>query len=117
MRSSLYSILLGCVFLLQTQPLFSNRTKLTADSDYFFLKFNWDGIQNQVWLDYNFWCNSFLDWKVENQKAIAHPFFSKRRTAHITSHTITNSKGKLQLSSQVKLYNSVLNDSTAISVF
>tara|TARA_B100000674_G_scaffold107486_1_gene78969 strand:- start:5257 stop:7635 length:2379 start_codon:yes stop_codon:yes gene_type:complete len=117
MRHSLLIILLGCVFFFKTQPLFSYPLKFRGESKYLSLHYDWDSIDNQPWLGYNFWCNSFLDWKVENNKAKAFPFFSKRRTAHITSHSIINSKGKLSLSSKIKLYDKVRNDSIAIYGF
>ena len=95
MRSSLLTILFGCVFLFKTQPLFSGPLKFHEESKYLSLNYDWDLIDNQPWLGYNFWCNSFLDWRVQNHKAIAYPFFKKRRTAHVTSYSIIKSDGEL----------------------
>ena len=117
MQNSLLSILLGCVFLFKTQPLFSNPLKFQEESKYLSLHYDWDSIDNQPWLGYNFWCNSFLDWRVQNHKAIAYPFFKKRRTAHVTSHSIIKSDGQLRLSASIKLFEKVKKDSTAIYGF
>lgn len=102
MRSLLYSILLGCVFLFKAQPSFSQD-----------LAFHWDSIPNQPWLAYNFWQNSLNDWRVDSNRVIGRPFFPKNRTAHITSHSITDSDSALSIALDVKLFESVKNDTTA----
>ena len=110
MRLSLYLILFTCVFLLKSCSHISEK-------DFIVLNFNWDSIPNQSWLGYNFWCNSFSDWKVENHKAIAYPFFKKRRTAHITSHKIAKDNGSLTISAKIKLFGKVKDDSSAVFGF
>lgn len=116
MRSILFTILLGCVFL-KTQPLFSNPFKFAFKNTHVYLNYDWPSHPNQVWLGYNFWCNSFLDWKVENGKAMAYPYLSNRRTAHVTSHSITKPNGELKVSGDIKLYEKVKKDTTAIYGF
>ena len=117
MRSSLLTILFGCVFLFKTQPLFSGPLKFHEESKYLSLNYDWDLIDNQPWLGYNFWCNSFLDWRVQNHKAIAYPFFKKRRTAHVTSYSIIKTDGELTLSATIKLFEKVKRDTSAIYGF
>jgi len=99
MRTFLFSIILfGCAFNLKAQPSFSK----TQSNDT--LIFNWDEIPNQKWLGYNFWCNTILDWKIEDNKVIAHPFISRNRTAHITSHSIEDSIGYLKIQVDIQIF-------------
>ena len=117
MRASFLVILSGCIFLFKTQPLFSAPIKFHFESRYLSLNYDWDLINNQPWLGYNFWCNSFLDWRVQNHKATAYPFFKERRTAHITSHSIVKSEGELKVSSTIQLFEKVKDDTAAIYGF
>ena len=99
MRIFLFLIILfGCAFNLKAQPSFSK----TQSNDT--LIFNWDEIPNQKWLGYNFWCNTILDWKIEDNKVIAHPFISRNRTAHITSHSIEDSIGYLKIQVDIQIF-------------
>ena len=98
MRIFLFLILLGCAFNLKAQPSFSKTQSIDT------LIFNWDGIPNQKWLGYNFWCNTILDWKIEDNKVIAHPFISRNRTAHITSHSIEDSIGYLKIQVDIQIF-------------
>ncbi len=102
MRNLAYSILLGCVFFLKAQLSFAQD-----------LAFDWNHIPNQPWLAYNFWQNSLNDWKIDSNRVIGRPFFSNNRTAHITSHSITNSDSTLAIGFDVKLFDVVKRDSTA----
>ena len=117
MQFKLLTILLGCVFLLKTQPLFSGPNRPKFPDNYVEFNFNWDNTDDQPWLGYNFWCNSFLDWRVDNHKAMAYPFFKKRRTAHITSHSIKNAQGNLSVSATIKLYEKVQKSEKGIYGF
>lgn len=102
MRSIAISILLSCVFFLKTQLSFAQE-----------LVFHWDSIPNQPWLAYNFWQNSLNDWSVEDNCVVGKPFYPNNRTAHITSHSISNSDSSLFIEFDIKLYEAVKNDSAA----
>lgn len=100
MKGSLLIILLSCVFIFKTQLSFCN-SNLQKESIQ--LHYDWDAIPNQVWLGYNFWCNSFLDWKVKDGEVVAAPFLHYKRTAHVTSYEISGSTNQLSLEGKVRI--------------
>ncbi len=99
MQKLLISILfLGCSFFVKGQPnLFS---EVSRNPDYITksVNYNWNNIPNQSWLGYSFWCNSYLDWKVENNRVVAFPFRKNKRTAHLSAFQIKNKSGFLSAS-------------------
>lgn len=117
MRLIICIIIFGCFVDLKAQPSIPGLYKMTSNPNNIQLNYDWNTTPDQVWLGYNFWSNSFSDWKVVNNKVIAHPFFSNRRTSHITSYSLKKSKGKLSVSSDIKLYDKVINDTSAIYGF
>lgn len=99
MQKSLLSILLlGCSFFLRGQLNFVSEASLVTQNSPQSIKCNWNTIPDQPWLGYSFWCNSYLDWKVENNRVIAFPFRKYRRTAHYSAQQIKRKSGSLKVS-------------------
>lgn len=77
--------LIGFSIISMGKPIFfDTRAYISAGEPTVHLNYTWDSIPDQTWLSYQFWCNSYLDWKVENHKVVAYPFFKNKRTAHIS---------------------------------
>ena len=99
MQKLLLSItLIGCSLFLKGQPNFVSDLSLVAQNNLQSIKFNWNKIPDQAWLGYSFWCNSYLDWKVENNRVIAFPFHRHKRTAHYSAQQIKRKSGLLKIS-------------------
>ena len=110
-------ILTGYFFQLKAPFFKSKEIEQKVNENCIKLNYDWNSFQNQLWLGYNFWSNSFLDWRIVNDEVIAHPFFPNRRTSHITSYSLQKSKGKLSVSCKIRLYDKVRNDTSAIYGF
>lgn len=96
MQKLLLSILfIGCSFFLKGQSTFKNDLKYDSSKTF---NFNWNNKPNQPWLAYSFWCNSYLDWKIEDKRVVAFPFRKHRRTAHLSAYQIKNKIGFLKAS-------------------
>ena len=95
MQKLLLSILLVvCSFFLRGQTSIIYNSKNTFKN----VSLDWNEIPNQAWLGYSFWCNSYLDWKVEDNRVIAFPYRKHKRTAHFSAYQIKHKKGFLNAS-------------------
>ena len=101
MQKLILSILSVILIACSEQPALINNLENTFKT----VSLNWNKIPNQTWLGHSFWCNSYLDWKVEDNRVVAFPYRKHKRTAHFSAYQIKQKKGYLQASANLGFYN------------
>lgn len=109
MQKLLLSILtIGFPFLLIGKPIFLTPAPLKFANSNTYKSYDWDSIPNQTWLGYSFWCNSYLDWKVEDHRLVGYPYYKNQRTAHISSYSIDSLTNWLDVKAKIGFFDEKL---------